>query len=86
MWEDSEDLGSGRNFLGYVVVLPSALLLLFRRCCCTFFLGSGASLDWVRMLHLLRFERTIGGLGSVAVRKIDHPGRYIDRGVERSWF
>jgi len=22
----------------------------------------------------------------VGLRKIDHPGRYIDRGVERSWF
>jgi len=31
MWEDSEDLGSGRKFLGYVVVLPSALSLHFLR-------------------------------------------------------
>jgi len=43
MWEDSEDLGSGRNFLGYVVVLPSALSLHFLRLRFYILLGSDAA-------------------------------------------
>jgi len=43
MWEDSEDLGSGRNFLGYVVVLPSALSLHFLRLRFYISLGSDAA-------------------------------------------
>jgi len=77
--------------LGSVVTFPSAVLLHFLRFCCYISFGSDASWDWVRTLHVIRLVCYIavgsdGSLGSVGSRRIDHPGRYMYRGVERSWF
>ena len=73
-------------FFGSVASFPSAPLLHV--------LGSVAAFHWVRMLHCTGFggyiavgsDGPLKELGSVGLRRIDHPGRYMYRGVERSWF